>query len=285
MGWLRGVMMLLIATGLWSCGSVRPQKSTRPGDGTMLTKGEFISKFGQRSLPIAIEGRGDLYLQSSGKEVSSGIRVTFAPSQYFELSVRPLGMIEVGRVTIDAKRGLLVLDRVNRRGFREERLEYWSKEAERRLGIDPRILRSVIHNEPFDAHQSGWRVLQGMKMDYVGRRYHFFTERNGMQIMHYFSLAGDLVESSFVIPGQATITARYTDFTTLTSDPTHRPYPQMTEVKVNSVGSTKPGVHSLTVQFSRINTLDAPQPREDLSIPSGYKEIGIEELLKVLKAL
>lgn len=281
----RGVLILALTIGLWSCGSVNTQRSTRPGDGSMLSKKEFIAKYGRRSLPISIDGRGNMYLQSSGKEISTGIRMALSPNQYFELSARPLGMIEVGRVTVDAHHGLLALDRINKRGFKEERLDYWSKEAEQRLGFSPLILRSVVQNEPFDALHGGWSVLNGMKMDYVGRRYHFYMEKNGVQILHYFSQAGNLVESSFVIPGEVTISARYTDFTALTSETGHRPYPQMIELKVNNLGKVKPGTHTLTIELTRLTAGDAPQIREDMSIPAGYKEITIEELIKVLKAL
>lgn len=281
---LRGIMATVVVLVLWSCGATKQSRSTGKGDNTQMTKKEFISQHGHRTLPNGLEARGAVYVDAAGQELSSGIRMMLVPDEYFELSARPLGLIEVARIMVDAQEGILILDRMHKKALREGRLSYWAQEARERIGLDPSILRSVIQHQPFDLRASGHSVLQSMKMEYDGRKFHFSKEQKGTAIHHYFTPTGDLIESTVSIAGIGDVQIKYGDFVVVTGSEAHRPYPKMIELRVTTPGK-KEGTCTLTIELNRVSETKAPVTRSDMTVPDGYTQVKVEELLKALKAL
>lgn len=282
---LRVTAGVILLVGLWSCGTTRPHAGKGVDASGGLTKREFVSRYADHKLPEGIEGRGQVYINAAGKEISSAIRMVLSPDRYFELSARPLGLIEVGRICIDARRGVLIIDRMNKQVLREEQVSEWSRTAEERLGFSPAILKALVQNEPFDFGRTGYGTLSSMQMDMEGGRYHFFhTRRGGDAIHHYFDGEGRLVESRVTVSGEGTVIARYTDFTVVASDGSGRSYPRLMELKATSINH-RPGTYTIAMELSRVQTMDTTSDEMELTIPTGYRVITIDELLKALKAL
>lgn len=278
----RALLLMTISLGLWSCGAMRSIQQTNTDNHTRLSKREFIARQSGKVLPPAIEASGTASINAKGKQGSVGVRMALTTDQSFELSARPLGFIEVARIMVDAQKGVLVIDRMNKRAFREGRVNYWSNKAKRTVGLNPMILRSMVQNEPFDTKDTGYETLKSMKMEYVNGRYHFSSSTSKAMIDHYFSAGGELEESIVSIPHKATITIKYADFSILSSGEAYRPYPQTILAEVITNGSK---TYTFSIELNRATAIEIPKPTKDFNIPNGYQEVTVEELLKILKAL
>lgn len=264
-----GVLVMLLA----SCGSNRwMEKSPRVGG---LSGRAYTEKVIELSPNWeCVTGKVALALDMGAKgttKVNATLRMK--RGEVIQLSVAPLLGIEVVRMELSPQ-GILVLDRLNKRYVQAsfEQVNYWA-----RTDLNFHVLQSLFLNELFlpdrlrlttdDASlfrislEGEQALLEAMPSKVLTYRFRTSAE------------SGLLQESRIGVKGTGyTLNWAYSDFQNLDG----RPFPQHMALMV---GGVQPEV-LLDMKFSRLSVENGWEPHT--SIPSKYRKIEVDELMKIL---
>ena len=274
---------LLLLSG---CGSSRKMIQQIAGHYPHLTKSQFIEVYSQKQEypSIAARGRVSLNIDLPGKQIQLngiGIRWYQAQGKGFELSIRPLGFLEAGRLTV-ADDTVLALDRLNKYYFLQE-------EAHRKLasqlpipGIDPIILQAVIENKPFNFVDVGPTALRRMEMKQTEEGYLFSSQLRpgGNQIKLLFDTALNLSSATITVPGEGELQATYDRFTHLRMGGEMRPLPTLIQLEFRG-GPERYGL----IRFD-LQDMEEVKPRMwETTPPAQYKRFTLQDIYKIIQSL
>lgn len=266
---LVGAVVLLLA----SCGSNRwMEKSPRVGG---LSGRAYTEKVIELSPNWeCVTGKVALALDMGAKgttKVNATLRMK--RGEVIQLSVAPLLGIEVVRIELSPQ-GILVLDRLNKRYVQAsfEQVNYWA-----RTDLNFHVLQSLFLNELFlpDRLQLTADDASLFRISLEGEQ--ALLEAKPSKVLTYsFRTSADsglLQESRIGVKGTGyTLNWAYSDFQNLDG----RPFPQHMAL---TVGGVRPEVW-LDMKFSRLSVETGWEPHT--SIPSKYRKIEVDELVKIL---
>ncbi|MDO5035418.1 MAG: DUF4292 domain-containing protein [Porphyromonas sp.] len=279
LGWLS--LLLLVAGVASSCGTQKRVTSGTTAALPTLSKREFLKAYSHLSAPVVVDAKGTITMNSDGKtNFSSPMRWSLARDSLFVLSVRPLGLVEALRMTVSEEH-LVILDRINRRGFTAEDPSLLYQTATGVTGFDVAILKSIAQQEPFSLlHGSGVGVLR--QMDFArDSRYYRFEERDrrsGALVVHLFSPALVLVESQFRIPNVGEIRVAYGAHEYLDGPLFATPVARQTDVTLTLISEREMEQMRLKVELDDLRRELSQQP--DTELPSRYQRLTIQEILR-----
>lgn len=267
-----GIIALLLA----SCGSNRwLEKSPRVGG---LSGRAYTEKVIELSPNWeCVTGKVALALDMGAKgttKVNATLRMK--RGEVIQLSVAPLLGIEVARMEFSPQ-GILVLDRLNKRYVEAsfEQVNYWA-----RTDLSFHILQSLFLNELFlpDRVQLTADDASLFRISVDGDQALLEAQPSKMLAYSFRTSAasGLLQESRIGVKGTGyALNWTYSDFQNLDG----RPFPQHMGL---TVGGARPEM-VLDMKFSRLS-VDAGW-ESHTNIPSKYKKIEVEELVKMLLRL
>ena len=200
------VCMVLLA----SCGTTRQNVRT-VGSRPALTKREFIERYRQLEDPTPRDAKGKISLSTKGESRSIGIRWTMARDKGFALSIRPMGLLEVARMTITPRR-IVLLDRTSKEAFVSEDPDELSELFKDLTGYKSSMLNGVLTNTPFSTQEVGADALEKMKMSIENGLYHFYQKKGKIEISHFFDADMNLVETGLTVGGKDIGRVTYRDF-------------------------------------------------------------------------
>lgn len=264
-----GVLVLLLA----SCGSNRwMEKSPRVG-------GLSGRAYTEKVIELApnwecVTGKVALALDMGTKgttKVNATLRMK--RGEVIQLSVAPLLGIEVARMEFSPE-GILVLDRLHKRYVQAsfEQLNSWMQ-----TDLSFHVLQSLFLNELFLPDRLRLTADDAPKFRISVEGNQALLEAKSSKVLSYsFRTSADngLLQASRIgVKGTGyTLNWEYSDFQKLSG----RPFPQHMYL---TVGGVKPEA-SLDMKFSRLSVDDGWEPHTN--IPSKYKRIEVEALLKML---
>lgn len=275
--------LLLLLSG---CGSSRKMIQQIAGHYPHLTKSQFIEVYSQKQEypSIAARGRVSLNIDLPEKQIQLngiGIRWYQAPDKGFELSIRPIGFMEVGRLTI-ADDTVLVLNRLNKYYLLQE-------EAHRKLasqlpipGIDPIILQAMIENKPFNFVEVGPTALRRMEMKQTDEGYLFSSQLRpgGNQIKLLFDTALNLTLSTIIVPGKGQLQVIYDRFVHLRMGQEIRPLPTLLEIEF------KGNVEQYGFIRFDLQDMEEAKPRTwETTPPAQYERVTLRDIYKIILSL
>lgn len=271
---------------LSGCGSSRKMIQQVAGHYNHLSKSQFIEVYSQKQEypSIAARGRVSLNIDLPAKQIQLngiGIRWYQAPGQGFELSIRPLGFLEAGRLTV-ADDTVLALDRLNKYYFLQE-------EAHRKLasqlpipGIDPIILQAMIENKPFNFVEIGPTALRRMEMKRTEEGYLFSSQLRpgGNQIKLLFDTALNLTLSTIIVPGKGQLQVIYDRFVHLRMGQEIRPLPTLLEIEFKG-NAEQYGF----IRFD-LQDMEEAKPRTwETTPPAQYERVTLRDIYKIIQSL
>lgn len=273
--YIYGILLMLLLAG---CGTTK-----RIGTGTagmeLLSKGDFLDRYETMSEPSVVDARGKVSANLNGKEFNVATRWSLEYGKAFVLSLRPLGIMEIGRLTVVPEK-VVVLDRANRQGIEvDDPIALIEQELDLR-GASPKVLSALVHHRPFSFKEEGGTVLKKMKFTISEEGNYLFSEKKGKEeITHIFDRGLNLIRSSITSSGVQIGEMLYSDFVSVTAGT--RPYPTKMELKVDDLG----GARIMSVLFR----LDQPSTRisqdVDTTLPSNYKRISPSQLKDLINDL
>lgn len=275
--------LLLLLSG---CGSSRKAIQQVAGHYTHLTKSQFIELYSQKQEypSIAARGRVSLKIDLPEKQIQLngiGIRWYQAPGKGFELSIRPIGFMEAGRLTV-ADDTVLALDRLNKYYLLQE-------EAHRKLssylpipGIDPMILQAVIENKPFNFVEIGATALRRMEMKRTEEGYLFSSQLRpgGNQIKLLFDTALNLSSATITVPGEGELQATYDRFTHLRMGGEMLPLPAIIQIEFRG-GPERYGL----IRFDLQDMEESKARTWETTPPAQYQRISLQDIYKIIQSL
>lgn len=271
---------------LSSCGTSRKAIQQIAGHYPHITKSQFIELYSQKQEypSIAARGRVSLNIDLPEKQIQLngiGIRWYQAPGQSFELSIRPLGFLEAGRLTV-ADDTVLALDRLNKYYFLQE-------EAHRKLasqlpipGIDPIILQAMIENKPFNFVEVGPTSLRRMEMKRTEEGYLFSSQLRpgGNQIKLLFDTALNLIVATIIVPDKGQLQVIYDRFVHLRMGQEIRPLPTLLEIEFKG-NAEQYGF----IRFD-LQDMEESKPRMwETTPPAQYKRVTLRDIYKIIQSL
>lgn len=271
---------------LSSCGTSRKAIQQIAGHYPHLTKSQFIELYSQKQEypSIAARGRVSLNIDLPEKQIQLngiGIRWYQAPGKGFELSIRPIGFMEAGRLTV-ADDTVLALDRLNKYYFLQE-------EAHRKLasqlpipGIDPIILQAVIENKPFNFVEVGPTSLRRMEMKRTEEGYLFSSQLRpgGNQIKLLFDTALNLIVATIIVPDKGQLQVIYDRFVHLRMGQEIRPLPTLLEIEFKG-NAEQYGF----IRFD-LQDMEESKPRTwETTPPAQYKRVTLQDIYKIIQSL
>lgn len=271
---------------LSSCGSSRKAIQQVAGHYPHLTKSQFIELYSQKQDYPSIAARGRIsfnieFSESHFNLNNIGLRWYQSPGKGFELSIRPLGFMEAGRLTV-ASDTLLALDRFNKYYFLQ-------KEARRMLsnqlpipGIDPMILQAMVENKPFNFVEIGPSALRRMEMKQTPEGYLFTTQLRpgGNKIQLLFDPSLSLTLATIIVPGKGELQVIYDRFVHLRMGQEMRPLPTLIEIEFK--GSTD---QYGFIRFD-LQDMEEAKPRTwEVTPPTGYERVTLQDIYKMIQSL
>lgn len=271
---------------LSSCGSSRKAIQQVAGHYPHLTKSQFIELYSQKQDYPSIAARGRIsfnieFSESHFNLNNIGLRWYQSPGNGFELSIRPLGFMEAGRLTV-ASDTLLALDRFNKYYFLQ-------KEARRMLsnqlpipGIDPMILQAMVENKPFNFVEIGSSALRRMEMKQSPEGYLFTTQLRpgGNKIQLLFDTSLSLTLATIIVPGKGELQVIYDRFVHLRMGQEMRPLPTLIEIEFK--GSTD---QYGFIRFD-LQDMEEAKPRTwEVTPPTGYERVTLQDIYKMIQSL
>lgn len=282
------IFALALLLALASCGTSQRVLTQAPMGRSTLSQREFIQKYKSLQEYATVSARGDVTLYGEGgrKEfnlVGIGMRWYLERDRAFELSVRPMSFMEVGKLTVmDDK--VLLEDRINKM--------YYYQSATRRslgslitfVGLDPKMAESMIQHRPFGFVDYGVSALERMKFVRDAGGYSFTDELRpgGNRIVHHFDSALNLTSSSLVVVGKGEILVTYSDFVTVGSATGMRPLPSKIQIEGKSIG---PSPQHYMVHFA-LDRIDVDKRQKvSMSPQRGYRSVTLEDIISILSKL
>lgn len=268
-----------------SCGTSK--QIVVPVGKATLNKRQFLSAYSViKDYPI-VDASGKLTIVTDGKKDISlgniGFRWSLERDKAFVLSLRPMSIIEVGKITI-ANGSLLVLDRMGKHAFLEERLDNSSMFLKNIVGIDTNIFKAMVQNQPFGLISMGNEALQRMHFS-KDAQYYTLTESlgpGGHKITHTFDAALNLVESHVSIVNKAEVKISYWDFIQMDTEQRLRPVPSVIRIDVEIFGKPSDNYH---VQMNLDHMKQTFSQKIETDIPRGYHRVTLMELIELISSL
>lgn len=268
-----------------SCGSSK--QIVVPAGKASLNKRQFLSAYSAMKDYPVVDASGKLTIVTDGKKDISlgniGFRWSLERDKAFVLSLRPVSIFEVGRLTI-ANGSLLVLDRMGKHAFLEERLENSSMFLKNIVGIDTNIFKTMVQNQPFGLISMGNEALQRMQFSKDGK-YYTLTESlgpGGHRITHTFDAALNLIESQVSIVNKAEVKISYWDFIQMDTEQKLRPVPSVIRIDIEIFGKPSDNYH-LQMNLERMKQTFSQ--KIDTEIPRGYHRVTLMELIELISSL
>lgn len=285
------IITLLITTilliGLSACGAKRSVVHQK-GEFGEFSKREFIDRYTALQTYPLLDARGALTLWTEGRKENInisgvGMRWTLERDRAFELSVRPMSFMEVGKLTIRDNR-VLVLDRMNKVAFLEEDALRTLRTLITTVGVDPLILKAVVQNDPFGFVSSGVGVLERMRYKRESQVYTFTDQLRpgGNKIVHTFDASLNLISSSIHIADKADVLISNYEFIQVGGVEGRRALPTRIQMEVKTLGK-QPQHFLLHFGLQRVTEKASTDFSTDL--PNGYKRIGLTDLIDILSSL
>lgn len=265
-------LFLLVLFFMTGCGiSRRATTVIGTGGSDFLSKGDFLRTYNQKEEPQVVDAKGYVSALFDGKEVGVGARWSLKRDEEFVLSLRVLGLMEAGKVTV-TQNNLTVIDRMGKRGLALENLSETLAHELKVYNIDPRILTALAHHRPFSNKMVGGSALKGMdfSVDIQKSLYRFEDKKH--RIIHEFDNGLNLIRSLVTLSGGEFISIEYSDFVLIA--PQIRPYPKSMVLTVTPSDVRKQA--RIQIELDNISTRFSQ--RVDTSIPDGYKRMTVDQL-------
>lgn len=252
-----------------------------------LNKRQFIGAYqSMKEYPI-VDANGKFTIITEGKKNINlgniGFRWSLERDKAFVFSLRPMSIMEAGKLSIDNQR-LLILDRMGKHAFMEENLGNSLLLLKNVVGINTNIFKALIQNQPFELYDVGSHSLQRMDFRKDGKHY-FLTDAlrpGGHRIVHTFDAALNLVESRVTIVNKAEVKISYWDFVRLDDQPNYRPVPSVIRIDVETMDIPANGYH-LQMNLDRLKQTFSQ--KVETEIPRGYKQVTLVELIDLISSL
>ncbi|MDO5017241.1 MAG: DUF4292 domain-containing protein [Porphyromonas sp.] len=288
----------LFIVALWlvsGCGTGRRATQSSGIPAKALSERQFIDTYARLQEVPGIKGKGKVSIQGESGDkniVLNGIGMQWKSERGkgFELSVRPLSFMEVGRLTVSDDVALLQ-DKMNQRYYRVT-------DARRQLGrllpiagLDAKMLEAIVENRPFGFVDSGVKSLRRMKFARTSSGYRFTTEMRpgGNRIEHTFDHELHLVASSIILPGRGEISVMYDHFESIGGSG-YRDVPMVMQMEVKTDASkTKKG----TKNGAKHGLIHVVLQRASISHgesftttpPAHYQPVTWEDIIKIIGTL
>lgn len=258
-----------------------------PSGRAVLNKKAFLSAYGaMKEYPI-VDANGKATLITHGnKDISIGnigIRWSLERDHAFVLSVRPMAIMEIGRLTVTGEK-MMVVDKVGRHVFLEEDLGSSALFLRNVVGINTDIFKAMVQNEPFGLIGTGAESLGRMDFKKDGK-YYTLTDGlrpGGHRIIHTFDAALNLIETQMTIVDKAEVKITYRDFVRMDSDLNYRPVPSVVRIDIET--KEKPYDHyHLQINLERMRQNFSQ--KIDTDLPKGYKRVTLLELIELISSI
>lgn len=265
------IALLYLLTG---CGTRRYIGQEHAG----LHKQAFIQQYEAKGAALTqLDARGKIALflpPPSAEEISVSMRWSYKAQELFVLSLRPLGLIEVGRLSVTPDR-LVAIDRTGRRGSVIDNPGQTAGELLAPYGIDVQLLSALAAHQPFTPTRLGIEALKDMHYSLTERgEYRFSYNKGGNEISHLFDRQLNLIESIIAHRGKEVGRVSYGAFTLVQNG--MRPYP--TEITLESLSSE----HPVKVVVTLMSFGDQISQQPDHSLPGGYTQLSLQEVINLL---
>lgn len=269
------LLAVCFALCLHSCGSA-PKRVRSTGESASLSKSEFIQRYASLVSPIKVDTKGRITFFSKGKSQGATVRWHYVEHKGFSLSLRPMGLIEIARLTVTPNR-IILLDRTAKEAFVSTTPQEVSDLIQDITGYDASSLSALVTNQPFSTGNSGVRALQEMKIKIERGRYCFYQTKKELDLRHYFDAQQNLIESIIAINGREIARINYSNFVKQTHG--SRSYPANIDLQINWNESP---IH-LNVRLDKPGTITNKEIEE--VVPDGYKHMGLLRVVKKVREL
>ncbi len=268
------ILAILIPLLLLLSGCSLSRKATNKGDrsGVALSERAFLDQYLAKTPPQCVQATGTLTARLGDDGMRVPVRYSLDRSAGLVLSLRPLPFVEAGRIDVD-RETLLVQDRINRRYFRISHTSQGLRHAtSAMIGLDPTLLRAIALCEPFTRREVGATVLRHMKMHY-GEDGQYIFENKKEGVRHEFDHELRLTRSLLSQHKGWHAEVIYADYS-------ETGVPQSTRVAITLSDDR---TFCLDLKLNKLSY--QATTTADTTPTEGYREIGIKELIEILKNL
>ncbi|MDO4790525.1 MAG: DUF4292 domain-containing protein [Porphyromonas sp.] len=282
---VRWATALAVVMLLSSCGIFRKLSGDKPLSSPFVTDRQMaIEAINSQPQVEILEGRGGIAIKTSKSNVSSRCVLHVSKDQYASLSVRPLGLIEVGRMTITPKK-LLVVDRFNKQAFRTSVGVATNMFSMIFAGWDLAALQCILLAQPFTPSKQGEKAIAGM--EYVPNASGFtLTKKEGKVVVRldYSPLPAPRLREAHVYYGskvERVLSCFYDRYQPIGQSETF--FPKKITIKTYPDREEKAqSLITLTLDKT-LEKLPAEAPSTD--IPKGYRSVSWAEVISMIKDL
>ncbi|MDO4695691.1 DUF4292 domain-containing protein [Porphyromonas sp.] len=270
------LLFTLVIVGMVGCGISK--RVTRVGDMPTLSKGDFLRLYDGLKESDVVDAKGYLSANFDGQEFEVGTRWSLRVDQEFVLSLRFLGLMEAGRLTVTHDK-LALVDRVGKRGILLENLSTTLSDELNFYNVDPKILAALVHHRPFSNKNIRGEALRGMTFstDPDKRLYIFKDHRHGIQ--HEFDASLNLVRSTVKLFSGEFIQIEYADFVTIQEQ--RKPYPKSIVLTITARDTRR----HVILAFDLDGFSTRFSQKVDIGIPSNYKLVSLSQLKDLISDL
>ncbi len=280
------VLCGLLGVLLSGCGGTL--KGVQVNGKPSLSKQEFIRHYAALADYPTINARGDISLMVKSADKSFningiGMRWYLERGRGYELSVRPVAVMEAGRLSIiDDK--LLVLDRIDKLYFS---LTNASTKISREIGIvgiHPKFLEAIVEYTPFSFVEEGVGALRRMdfKPEKDGYCFSDDIQRGLCLIEHRFDTGLNLRSSHLSVRNMVEVLVTYGGYSWAGSSEGFRPLPTSLQVEVKTY---TPEESYYLINFA-LSSVEVGKPHTiDITPPAGYRQVQLHELIRLMNSL
>lgn len=266
------LLFLFFLVVMAGCKSARKMEIVQKGE--VRSQQELLELIQEQSFQFkTLTARLNVDLNLPDNNLSSRVDLKMVKDSAFQLSVQPFLGIEVFRVELTTD-SIKIIDRMNKRYMADN---YSNLKGQTPIEFNFYNLQALFTDQLFlpgqkeiaSKHYNRLKMRQEGPLaelkvkDAMGLFYTFMADREGKLISTYISEPSDRYSLQWM----------YTDFRLAGN----RLFPMKMDVKVMADGSSRGG---MTLFFSRIQT-DNPV-KIDFSIPSKYKRITLDQIIKSL---
>lgn len=258
--------MLLLSSLLVSGCGVKKRVPGVPYPGGKVSKREAIEAYSTYNPDPAIRLNSSVVLIHGDKEMGSNARLTVVRDQFFHFSLRVMSFLEAaqGVITHDE---VVILNRIQREAYvasMDEIAEAASPYADR---WDLTAMQSILLQEPFSLSKRGVEALKEMKFKATNKGYTFWQERSDRSVVLSFSPLHEIQQAEYRAGkhGELTVIAQY--------DGSNR--------KVSfSLPLGKEGKQTQILIDAKAVKQSEQMSCPDLTPPRGYRQYGLEQMMK-----
>lgn len=282
---IRWSSVLLVVALLSSCGIFRKLSGEKPLTSPFITDRQMaIDAINNQPKVEKLEGRGGIAIKTSKNNVSSRCVLHVSKDEYASLSVRPLGLIEVGRLTITPKK-LLVVDRFNKQAFRTSVGVATNIFSQIFAGWDLAALQCMLLAQPFTPSKQGAEAIDGM--EYVPNSSGFtLTKKEGKVVVRldYSPLPAPRLREAHIYYGskvERVLSCFYERYQPVGQSDIF--FPKIITLKTYPDRDIKEQTLVTLTLDKTLEKLPAEAPSTD--IPKGYRSVSWAEVISMIKEL